>query len=796
MSSTPKHTIRALHAALALAFAHGALAQTAPDNTQLAQAGGNPPAQTTANPDAVKAEQVVVTARRREELIQDVPGAVSSFSGAAIEQAGIQDVTGVADLVPNTTLKTSRATNTTLTAFIRGIGQADPVAGYEQGVGIYLDDVYLARPQGALQDIYDLARIEILRGPQGTLYGRNTIGGAVKYVTKRLSDRAELNIKATLGNYSEQDLVIRGNLPITDTFRIGGTIASFNHDGYGTNVVNGKDNYNKDVLAGRISAEFTPTRELFIRFAADRTQDDSLPKAGYRLTNGPASDPVPPLSGDYDTRANLYTVLGKDQKVTTSGESLLVEYNINQDLTFKSITAHRKGDSVSPIDFDSLGTTQFEAPALYHDSQRSQEFQVVYSGSKWQGVAGAFFMKANAFNEFDVLFNALGGLSLYTMDDIDTRTWAIFGDANYSLTPTVDLSAGIRYTSDERKARIYKRTYLGLRGSPTLGNPNAVGGAPDTDLGNDTLHRNDDKWTPKLGVGWKFTPGENLYLTYSEGFKGGMFDPRMSIAAAGGINSPTGQQVIKGVEPEEVKSTELGLKSAFHGGRIQTNIAAFYMDYKNVQIPGSVPTYNAAGQVSGFAGFLTNAGKAKVMGLELEGIWKATDAFTLQAMAGFINAEYKEWIVANGLTGANAALVNVAGSAEFQNTPERQASITGTYEWPLGIFGKAGNLALQGTAAYKSKVYQGEFVRPTGVASIDAVVPQNLLLAQDAFTLYDMSLIWTSRDHKWSFGVVGRNLTDERYKVAGYPYRAIDGSTITTFYGEPRTVKFVASVTF
>jgi iron complex outermembrane receptor protein len=817
MTTHRKPSLRVLHAAVVLAlsqsaFMESALAEPAKepetklaqateskpsaDNVQLAQAGGAPAASSGAS--ATKAESIVVTARRREELIQDVPGAVSSFSGAQIEQAGIQDVTGLADLTPNTTLKPSRATNTTLTAFIRGIGQQDPVAGYEQGVGIYLDDVYLARPQGALQDIYDLARIEILRGPQGTLYGRNTIGGAVKYVSKRLSDRPELNVKVALGEHSQQDLVVRGNLPVTDTFRIGATIGTFNHDGYGTNVANGRENYNKEILAGRISAEFTPTRDLFIRLAADRTQDDSLPKAGYRLTPGPALDPVPPLSGDYDTRANLYTVLGKEQEVTNSGESLLIEYNLSPELTFKSITAHRKGESVAPIDFDSLNSTQFEAPALYHDSQRSQEFQLVYSGSRWQGVAGAYFMKANAFNEFDVLLrtSAAGGLSLYTMDDIDTNTWAIFADLNYEVTPTLDVSFGLRYTSDEREARIFKRTYLGLAGSPTLGNPNAIPALPaDTDLGKDQLNRSDEKVTPKLGVGWKFTPGQNLYLTYAEGFKGGMFDPRMSIAAAGGINSPTGQQVVKGVEPEEVKSTELGLKSSFDGGRIQTNVAAFYMDYKNVQIPGSIPTFNAAGQVTGFAGFLTNAGKAKVMGLELEGIARITDRFTLQAMAGFINAEYKEWIVANGQTGANAALVNVASSAEFQNTPERQASITGTYEWPMGLFGKSGGLVLQGTAAYKSKVYQSEFVRPTGVPAIDVVVPQNQMLAQDAFTLYDASLIWTSRDRRWSAGIVARNLTDERYKVAGYAFGAFSNS-ITTFYGEPRSVKFVGSVTF
>ncbi|MEQ1517066.1 MAG: TonB-dependent receptor, partial [Usitatibacteraceae bacterium] len=535
-----------------------------------------------------KVETVTVTARRREELIQDVPGAVTAFSGAELEKSGIADITGLTDLIPNTTLKTSRATNTTLTAFIRGIGQQDPVAGYEQGVGIYLDDVYLARPQGALTDIYDLARIEVLRGPQGTLYGRNTIGGAVKYVTRKLSDKPELSVKATFGSYSEKDVVVKGSLPVSDTFKLGGTIASFNRDGFGKNVVTGADNYNKEVLAGRVSAEFTPSSSLFIRLAADRTVDDSLPKQGYRLTAGPAPTNLPPLDGSYDTRANLYSVLGNAQKVTTHGESLLVDWAIDPAMSFKSITANRASKSYAPIDFDSLNTPLFEAPAIYTDKQLSQEFQFTYTGPKWQGVAGVYYMKSNAFNEFDVLFNASGGLSLYTLDDIDTKTYATFADVSYSVTDTFNVNLGGRYTSDKREARIFKRTYLGLTGSPTLGNPAAIGLAANTDLNKSDLNRTDTKFTPKIGFGWKFAPEHNLYASYSEGFKGGFFDPRMDLG--GTPNSALSLVKRQGVKPEEVKSYELGLKSAFNGGRIQTNAAVFYTDYTNVQIPGSVPT--------------------------------------------------------------------------------------------------------------------------------------------------------------------------------------------------------------
>jgi len=735
--------------------------------------------------------QVIVTARRRAELIQDVPGAVTAISGAELEKSAIPDITALTDTVPNTTLKASRGTNTTLTAFIRGIGQQDPVAGYEQGVGIYLDDVYLARPQGALTDIYDLERIEVLRGPQGTLYGRNTIGGAVKYVTRKLAPKPTLDAKVTFGNYGEKDLVVKGSMPISDILRIGATVGTFNRDGFGHNIINGRQNYNKDVTAGRISLELTPNSDLFIRFATDKTVDDSEARQGQRLTAGPAPASIQPASGTYDTRANLYRVLGHDQKVTTEGSSLLAEYTIDPTLSVKSITAYRKSKSYAPIDFDSLEVPLWEAPSFYKDNQTSQEFQLTYTGQKVQGVAGLFYMKTNAYNDFDVLYNAAGGLSLLTHDDIDSKTWAAYADASYNVTDALSVTVGGRYTEDERRAEIFKQTYLGLNSSPRLGNASAVAfGAPNTNLGKDALQRTDKKFTPKLGFGYKLTPEHNLYTTWSKGFKGGMFDPRMDLAATGGPNSVVSLAKRKGVEPEEVSSVELGVKSSMNGGRLQTNAAVFYTDYKNVQIPGSIPTFDAAGNVNGFAGSLTNAGKAKIKGLELEAVAYVTNQLSVNAMYSYIDAKYNEWMVANG-----ANLVNIAGSTEFQNTPRNSANLAVNYEWPMAVMGRSGSFSLSNSVSYKSKVYQTEIARPTGVASLDATIPGNLALAQDGYALWDAGLVWTSADRKIQVGLHGRNLTDKRYKTAGYNFSGFF-NTVTAFYGDPRTVRGTINVKF
>jgi len=445
-------------------------------------------------------QKVVVTARRREESLQDVPVSVTAFSADQLSKQGVPDVTALALALPNTTLKASRATNSTLTAFIRGVGQADPLAGFESGVGIYIDDIYLARPQAAVADIYDVERIEVLRGPQGTLYGRNTIGGAVKYVTRKLGSQPDVRLRATAGNYGQLDGVVTASTPLSDTVRIGGTVARFKRDGFGTNLYTGAENYDKDVTALRLSAEFTPTPELFIRIAGDGTKDDSNPKNGHRLTVGRTSG-APILSNEFDTRANLTQALGHDQEVKSHGVSALVEYRFNDQFSAKSITASRKDKSYAPIDFDALPVVDMEVPALYTNKQFSQEFQLTYTGERIQGVAGLYYIDANAYNKFDTVLAGLAPTSTFTSGDIDTKAWAAYFDGSYNFTDAFSLSLGGRYTVDERTASIYRQIYLGLAGTPEMGNPGAVLFRTDTDFRNGTLQRKDKKFTPRVALG-------------------------------------------------------------------------------------------------------------------------------------------------------------------------------------------------------------------------------------------------------------------------------------------------------
>ncbi len=704
--------------------------------------------------------EVMVTARRREETLQEVPIAVSSISGDVLESVGAQDLTAVSQSIPNVTLENSRATNNTLTAFIRGVGQQDPVAGFEQGVGIYLDDVYLNRPQGAVLDIYDVERIEVLRGPQGTLYGRNTIGGAVKYVTRRLDpNESTLRARIGFGNYSQQEAVVVGSLAATDTFRVGGGVAWLQRDGFGRNLTTGDENYDKDVLAFRASAEWQPSDALLVRLSGDYTEDDSSQRQGYRLLPTVSTAQRTLLSGDYDTLAGAtITMPIKDNKYTGKGGALHVDWTALPALTLKSITAYRDDETDSPIDFDSTAARSFDAPVIYTNRQFSQEFQALWSQDRWTVVGGAYWLDANAYNQFDVVFNTVTQL---TVGDVDTETWAVFGEATFDLTEQWSFTLGGRYTDDKRTSRIVRQTFVGVN-SPLFGNPTAISiTAPIVVNGVQVVpefngSRTDTDFTPRAIVAWQPTADLNLYASYSAGFKGGGFDPRGNFANA---------DVREGFLPETVDSYELGAKASLADGRATINTALFYADYKDVQIPGSI--VNPGPPVS-FVGTVTNAGAAEIYGVEMESSFRITDDFTANLAVGYIDAEYTEFLL-NG--------VDVSGQRDVQNTPDWTGNLSLNYG--LAAFG--GRLSFTGSAAYRGATQQFEFAIP--------------LLDQDAYWLFDASATWTSDSDKWKVGLFGRNLGDERYITSGYnfPGAATDNSVLA-FYGNPRT--YTASIEY
>jgi iron complex outermembrane recepter protein len=718
-------------------------------------------------------EEVVVTARRREEQLQDVPIAITAFSGEALLLRGAADIGELAQTVPSVTLEASRATNSTLTAFIRGVGQQDPLAGFEQGVALYVDDVYIARPQGSLLDIYDVDRIEVLRGPQGTLYGRNAVGGAIKYVTRRLADEPELNLKASFGTYGQMDLVGIGSMPLGEMFRIGGAVAYLTRDGYGDNVTTGRENYDKDVLGFRLSAEFLPSDDLSVRIAYDNTDDTSNAVAGYRPFPGAVSG-SPVLNDLRDTASgapNQPSTAGinGNNEVETEGTSLTIDWAISDRWTFRSITAYREDYTESIIDFDSLEVMDFDGQVIYDNDQFSQELQVLYSSDRLNVVTGLYYLDAGASNDFDVVLGQLvGGIGVtaFTGGSVDTEAWSIFADATYDLTDQWALSLGGRYTEDERTADVFRANYLGI-GSPFFGNAAAPLLAVSSDFKADRTYTN---FSPRVNVSYRFSDDATAYAGYSEGWKAGSFDPR-------GANLVT-PEVEKGFDPEVLDSYEIGFKTTWLDGRARTNVAFFYSEYQDMQIPGSVGIDSDGDGVNdGFVGTVTNAAESTITGVEVEGNLLVTDALSLQFALSLLDTKIDEWIV-NG--------IDVSNQREIQNTPETMAYLGLTYS--TDIFEGAANFNVN--ASYRDDVSQFEIT--------------NALIDQEAVTLLNASVVWTSPSGQWLLGLYGKNLTDEDVRTSGYCFGnpATTGcpsalgleNNVTVFYAAPRT--FTGTVGF
>ena len=660
------------------------------------------------------------------------------------------------------------------------------MAGFEAGVGLYVDDIYLNRPQGAVLDIYDVERIEVLRGPQGTLYGRNTIGGAIKYVTAALPDETAIKVRGTYGSYNQADLIVTASTPVSDSLKVGVSGARLSRGGFGDNLVQeGVENYNKDVWGARGTIEFD-NGPLFIRLSGDYVKDNSDPRQGHRLLPGAFSG-APVLDDVYDTRAGLDVV---DQEVEAYGGGLTIAYELNDTMTVKSITGYRKDHSTTPIDFDSLPQADLDVPAIYRNKQFSQELQFLYEGDRLSGVLGAYYLDASAFTAFDVALFTTGalpavglpGLNAQTLGDVDTKTWSIFGDFTYDLTDKFSLSVGGRYTWDKRTSRILRTTFVG--GYSDLFPPtDAVPIAVTSDFNGSATFK---EFTPRASLSFKPNANHTFYATYSKGFKGGGFDPRGQTSQAPDLDGDgdidyADQYEFLSFAPETVDSYEIGWKASLLDDSLFISLAAFKGDYTDVQIPGSVGVdSNGDGISDSFVGITSNAGDADVNGVEFEGRAVVGRNFagpgsrlTFNWALGVLDAKYNTFIDALGN--------DVADQRVFQNTPD----VTVNTGFDLGIPVASGIVDFLGSVSLRSDASQFELPGP---------------LDQDGYALVDASIVYTDDSDRWSIGIHGKNLFDQRYIVSGYDF--VTGSVLglegnlTAFYGDPRRVFVTGQVKF
>ncbi|QLE86511.1 TonB-dependent receptor [Shewanella sp. Scap07] len=719
-------------------------------------------------------ERIEVTARKTAESLQNVPVAVTSINAEQLAESGITEVIEVQQFSPNTTLQRSRGTNSTLTAFIRGVGQEDPLWGYEPGVGIYIDDVYVARPQGAVLDILDVERVEVLRGPQGTLYGKNTIGGAIKYVTRKMSGDAELNLQGTFGSYAQTDFKVAGQYPlIEDKLYIGFALASLQRDGYGEFLKSAlpdqdKENYNKDVLAGRLTLEYTPTDNLFMRLNYDKTEDESNAKGGYRLLPSKLTDaPVP------DSVYDSYTSMPTWNKVETEGLSFTLEYFINDNWTFKSVTASRESYSPTNIDFDNTDLRIFDVPAIYEDEQVSQEFQVNYDSDNLTLVSGLYYFKGDSCGQFDAIleeaFIDFGGLTREVSGCNNSESYAAYLQGSYNFTDKLSLTLGARYTQEEKQATVNNGVIFDSIYPKTGWYPGFVRDEDLIEAHIPTVLDDSEDWsrfTPRVGFEYQYNQDMMFFASYSQGFKSGTFNPRA-------------QGPEPAVDPEVVDSYEVGVKSEWNNN-LRVNLTAFYLDHKDRQFVTVLPGEDAADLNQR----LGNIGTSTAQGIELELQYAATESLNLFGTLGLIDSSFEEVISYDD----EGNQIDISDSYTVANTPDTTANVGFNYNLDTDI----GAFVFNGNYYYRSEY--------------DLTVTDNLL-TQEGYGLLNFGLNWYGNEGNWTAGLHWKNVTDEEYLVGTYAFVTptddggyIEGlggdNTLIGYYGDPQTISLTVGYTF
>lgn len=724
-------------------------------------------------------ERIEVTARRTVENLQEVPVAVTSVSEAELNERGITVVTEVQQFSPNTTLQASRGTNSTMTAFIRGVGQQDPLWGYEPGVGIYVDDIYIARPQGAVLDLLDVQQIEILRGPQGTLYGKNTIGGAVKYVTKVMSGDPQLNIQGSYGSFNQKDLKITGQYPLIDEqLYLGFGYANLNRDGFGEFLTSAepnqdKENYNKDLSAMRLTLEYHPTDSLFFRLAWDKTDDKSNAKGGYRLLPSLLTNaPVP------DSKFDSYTSLPTWNEVDLEGWSFTGSWDINRSTQLKYIAARRESYSPTNIDFDNTSLQIFDVPAIYDDEQTTHELQLHHSGDNYKLVSGLYYYDAESCGQFQAILEELGkalnapGLTREVSGCSNSTSKAAYIQGSVDLSDSWSMTLGLRYTQDEKQAYVRNGLIFDTVYPESGWVPGYV--RPEGDLVPLVLDDSEDwsKLTPRVGVEYQYSDDIMFFASYAQGFKSGTFNPRAESAEPA-------------ADPETVDSFELGMKSEW-GRNLRANLTLFSLDHKDRQYISVLPGDTAADLNQR----LGNIGSSEARGAELEMTWVATDALNFDLAVGYIDAEFSEVFDTDPVTGET---FDKSDRFTIANTPDLTFNLGFTYR----LYADIGEFVFNG-----NYYYRGDYV----------LFEEDSLLTQDAYGLLNLGITWYSNDGSWYAGLYGKNLTDEEYLIGGYQFVTPDPSdptdvskytpglggdnTLIGYYGDPRTVTLTVGYRF
>lgn len=727
--------------------------------------------------------EIVVTARRTEERLQRVPAAVSAFNERALERIQAQDVTGLQGAVPNLNIVQGRGSSNSTNIFIRGIGQPDALQTFDPAVGLYVDGVYFSRIRGTQLELLDLERVEVLRGPQGTLYGKNTIGGALSLVTRKPGQDRHGNASLTYGNYDRFEARAGVSGPLSETISAGIAVLHSVRDGFVEDEVLDREYNDKNTQAIRGTLAFTPSAAFRVDLAADYSEDDTALTVGQPLNSitylvsGAVHLPLPTNPDDYDFTARTTPSLPNSSELRHWGVSMNAALDLNDAVTLRSISAYRDLNTDDYVDIDA---TQLEVGDVFvgvDQNQVSQEFQVNYNSGPLQAVAGLFYLREHVKSHQEAYGDDLIDLrpfvgifppavlgpvfptSLRTVDDdLKTTSYAAYANASYQILPALRVSAGIRYTKEKRD---YERTTTLFSNSPLLVALNPTF----------PFERN-DSWTnvsPMASIDYQINADTMVYARVARGFKSGGFNGRANSAA----DATT-------YDPETVTSYEAGLKTTI-ANQLRFNLTGFYNDYKDFQ--ARVAGTDESGTVPVATLGVLNAGQLKIKGAELEVAWTPVRGLLLDSQIGYLDAEYGEFFD-DRFPGDSRA---------FQTppfAPDWTLRLGAQYEADIGA---SGRITIGGQSRYRSEMALS--VDNTVVIGTVGTTTRIDGLFSDPYWVHDARLVWEDAERMLNVGFYVQNLTETVYKTEGQDFSSI-GSIRTVYYGAPRTWYVKAGVRF
>jgi len=714
-------------------------------------------------------EEVVVSARKRNENLQTTPIAVTAFSGAQIEARQATNVAEIARVVPNVSFDEGAAlagSSNTVTMFIRGVGQTDFSLTIDPGVGIYVDGVYVSRVIGGLLETADLEQVQVLRGPQGTLFGKNTIGGAVLLTTRPPSNEFEASLEATTGAYGRADVRGMVNVPLTDGFRLRASVSALDRRGYGQSLYDGQQFGNRHSLSGRLVGELDLATDTRLTVAADgsRSREHAPPVKVLALNEfgffplvynnfvagglgcGQFPAAAGPLLPTPLNNRNCYNAQWLTSSPYTNyngdrDDSDLDVWGVTATLNapvggarFKSITAYRDLNSNFALESDGAPMIVAATADDYTQSQFSQELQLAGTAAaeRLTWLTGLYYLNEKG-RDINSLLPGDPTLSFTSGGRIENDSYAAFTQLTYSLTERSRLTVGGRYTREQKRftpgqfvdaiSPAVSDFLYGL--APIFRDVNGTGGAlaagslllPSVEKST-SIH----KFTPTMSLDYRPVDSTMLYASYGRGFKSGGFTQR--------VFPPLTQ--VPSFGPESLDSVEVGVKSELFERRLRVNATAFYSDYKDMQ---TLVTVFVAPTVQ-------NAGRAKIKGSELE--LEAVPAPWLRfgVSAGYTDAKYTE---------ISPAAAPITLASKLPNVPK----LTGTASTTADVFDSErmkGSLRLDW--AYKGSHFK------------DAVNTQRL--RQGGYGLLNVIAKLATRDERWAVSAGVTNATNKKYLATGY----------------------------